>query len=100
MIDVITIELINLTSDFNMTILPKENKCFVNNIEKEINQEKIDDLLSIIITWKNDYGSDGIDMERFTVKILSNGEVDKYSGEGIYPDNYFLFKEWISDFYG
>ena len=99
MIDKILIKINNIGNTFNMIILPEYNKCFVNNVEKRINEDKINELLNIIINWKNNYGLKGIDMEEFNIEIISNDGTNKYSGKGIYPNNYHIFKEWVSELY-
>ncbi len=99
MIDKILIEINNISNSFNMIILPEYNKCIVNNIEKKINEDKINELLNIIFNWKNNYGLKGIDMEEFNIKIITNNDINMFYGKGVYPNNYQVFKEWISEFY-
>lgn len=71
----------------------------INNKEKEISKEKIEDLIRIIRTWKNNYHNQNVvDAESFFIKINLNSETEIIKGNGSYPENYILFKEWISDF--
>ena len=99
MLDKILIKINNIGNTFNMIILPEYNKCFVNNIEKEIKEDKIKELLNIIINWENNYGLNGIDMEEFNIEIVTSEGTDKYYGKGVYPNNYHVFKEWVSELY-
>ena len=64
-----------------------------------ISKEFLDNLVSTIRSWKNEYGSDSkIDSEEFTVIVTSNDKtIDKFHGKGIYPDNYNYFTELLGE---
>ena len=64
-----------------------------------ISKEFLDNLVSTIRSWKNEYGSDSkIDSEEFTVIVTSNDKtIDKFHGKGIYPDNYSYFIELLGE---
>lgn len=71
----------------------------VNNKEQKITEEQIDDLVRIIRTWDNVYNNPNvIDAESFFIKIDTNSGTETIKGNGEYPDNYILLKEWISGF--
>lgn len=71
----------------------------INNKEQKITEEKIDDLLRIIRTWKNEYNNQNIiDAESFFIKINTTDGTEIIKGSGEYPKDYILLKEWISGF--
>lgn len=88
----------NIGIETNIIINNKNNLITINNKTKEISEEKINDLIRIIRTWKNEYkNKKKIDSETFKIIINSNTETETITGNGDYPDNYNTFKEWIDD---
>jgi len=97
---IIEIDIYNLGSEINILIDMFGERLIVNNMMKKVTKEQIDELLRIIRDWKNEYGiNNKIDGERFLVKIKDGDKIEIIKGEGGYPDNYHLFKEWIRGFY-
>ena len=78
-------------------------KTFLKLNKKETSksvEEQIDDLLRIIRTWSSVYKNKNyLDSESFLIKITDDSRTEIIKGQGDYPDNYQLFKEWISEFY-
>lgn len=88
----------NKISNIDIYIDVVKEAIIVNNKEKKITEEKIDDLIRIIRTWDNVYNNPNvIDSETFFIKIDTNDGTEIIKGNGEYPDNYILLKEWISD---
>lgn len=78
----------------------KDKIVITDSIKKNINQEKIDELLRIIRLWKNKYiSSNNIDSEKFNISIVSGNDEEKIIGVGTYPSNYVEFKKWVRDIY-
>ena len=92
---------------FNSTI---ENKILINiknktisfnNVHNIIDDEKIQELIRIIRTWKSQYKADKINNEeKFIIKIVSLEGIETITGDGNYPSNYILLKEWLGEYYG
>ena len=96
-----SIELIidNKISNIDIYINVIKKTIIVNNKEQKISEEKIDDLLRIIRTWKNEYNNPNvIDAESFFIKINTTDGTEIIKGSGEYPKDYILLKEWISGF--
>lgn len=71
----------------------------INDKEKRITENQIDNLIRIIRNWKNEYSNEIlIDNESFFIKINNNNGYEVIKGIGEYPNNYISLKEWISDF--
>ena len=86
------------TENIDIYIDVVKETIIINNKEQKITEEKIDDLIRIIRTWDNVYkNSNVIDSETFFIKIDTNNGTEIIKGNGEYPDNYILLKEWISD---
>ena len=86
------------TENIDIYIDVVKETIIINNKEQKITEEKIDDLIRIIRTWDNVYNnSNVIDSESFFIKINTNDGTEIIKGNGEYPDNYILLKEWISD---
>ena len=98
----IEISINNIGREINIFINTKEHKAIINNQEKHINEEKIDELLRIIRTWDNIYEnkSNTTDTESFLININTNEETYTIKGHGNYPKDYILFKEWIGELNG
>lgn len=87
------------TENIDIYIDVVKETIIINNKEQKITEEKIDDLIRIIRTWDNVYNnSNVIDSETFFIKINANQGTEIIKGNGEYPDNYILLKEWISGF--
>jgi len=87
------------TENIDIYIDVVKETIIINNKEQKITEEKIDDLIRIIRTWDNVYNnSNVIDSESFFIKINTNDGTEIIKGNGEYPDNYILLKEWISGF--
>lgn len=89
----------NKTANVDIYIDVVKQIIIVNNKEQKITEEQIDDLVRIIRTWDNVYNNPNvIDAESFFIKIDTNSGTEIIKGNGEYPDNYILLKEWISGF--
>ena len=74
-----------------------ENICLLNNNKYSINNEFKEELVRIIRTWKNEYGtSNNIDDQEFKV-IVNADKKYTYHGKGIFPSNYQRLIEMIGD---
>ena len=75
----------------------KDNTCLLNNNKYSINSDFKDELVRIIRTWENEYGSsNNIDDQEFKV-IVNADKKYVYHGKGIYPDNYQRLIEMFGD---
>jgi hypothetical protein len=85
----------NIGNDTNIYIYVKEHKMIINNQEKTITEEKIDELLRIIRTWDNVYENTNskIDGENFIININTIDGTSIIKGNNNYPENYYLLKE-------
>ena len=95
----VEIQISSIGNYTNIYIDIKNNKTTINNQEKSITSEKIDELVRIIRTWDSIYQNQNnlIDSESFLVKIITNEGIEEIKGSGDYPNNYLSLKEWISD---
>ena len=93
----IEINISNYATNNNIYINIKRNTIIINNETKQIEQEKINELLRIIRTWKNNNNvqSKIIDAEKYIIKINTNTETEIIEGYGHLEKNYNLFKTWI-----
>ncbi|MBQ8192951.1 MAG: hypothetical protein IJZ46_02655 [Bacilli bacterium] len=97
-VDYIKISIFNIYERIIIYIGVKEKQIYINEKIKEINANKINDLLNIIKEWKDTYYSSVLDAEKFSIKLIFNNQiVNQYIGSGNYPYNYNEFKNWISD---
>lgn len=97
-IEYIEIITFNMFKRVKIDISVKDLKVIVDDNVKEISNDKIEELLNIIEYWENDYQGFVLDAEKFTVRLISNNKIIRqYQGNGKYPNNYLLFKKWISD---
>ena len=92
----------SIGNNLNIYIDTKKNKIKINGKEKEITEEKINNLIRIIRTWDNIYKDNNhqIDRETFLININTNEGTDSIKGTGGYPENYSELKDWIGEFYG
>ena len=102
MIETIEINIRNgVLETINALIIFKKNICYINNKKYIITEEFKNSLLNEILCWKNEYGSDeiNIDSEEFTIKINTSKCEERYHGKGIFPYNYTYFKELLGAIY-
>lgn len=98
----IEININNIGNNLEIILDYDNNKVKLNNKqEKDISRDKLDDLIRIIRTWNSVYESNSkiIDLEKFTIKVITAEGISIINGNGTYPDNYSAFKDWISDIY-
>jgi len=80
-----------------LIIYDKKN-CYLNEKKYKIDDQFINRLENILLTWKNEYGySNKIDTEEFIIKIKTTNSVDKIHGKGIFPDNYNQLLELLGE---
>ena len=91
----------NSTIEKKILIDIKNKTISFNNVHNIIDDEKIQELIRIIRTWKSQYKTDIINnKENFIIKIISSEGIETITGEGDYPSNYILLKEWLGEYYG
>lgn len=74
--------------------------CYYNNRKYNITDEFKEEIVRIIRTWKNEYGSSNIiDDEEFRVIVTSTNK-EEFHGKGIFPKNYRRLIELIGDIDG
>lgn len=94
----IEISINSMSNSFDLAIDVSRNLYFTKQGKYTITNEKIEDLISIIRTWKNEYGETNIlDQERFLIVIKTETEEETIKSNGELPDNYDLFKNWLGD---
>lgn len=102
MIQEIDIQINNgLSESINATINFSKKLFSINNIKYSVNDTFLDNLLDTIYLWQNEYGrDDNIDSEEFTVNVKTDSGIETFHGKGIFPQNYYYFKELLGDFNG
>lgn len=99
-IDLIEISIDNIGGVLEIFIDPKKNLLFLNGTSKSIGDDSIETLIRIIKNWNNYYGhSNSLDDEKFLINITIGGNIETIKSDGIKPDNYNEFKEWIGTLY-
>ena len=99
-VDKIEISIISLNNSIDLEINLNSNIVISKNKIYNINNEKIKDLFNIILLWKSKENYNNfIDNEEILIKIISNNNEETIYYNGVYPDNYDEFREWISDYY-
>ncbi|MBR6689950.1 MAG: hypothetical protein IKL65_01295 [Bacilli bacterium] len=98
-INFIEISIENTNQVIYIKINVKDNLIDINNKQRNISNEKIEGLLRIIRTWESVYEGEIIDNEKFMIRITGEDYVDKIKGNGSYPSNYRMFKDWIGEVY-
>lgn len=94
----IEISISNINKNTDIFINTKNNTIMINNISNPIDKETINNLIRIIRNWENNYDSKkSIDQETFTIKLNTDEGISVINGSGTYPENYNLFKDWISE---
>lgn len=97
-INYIEISISNITNQIDIAIDVKHNIYFTKNGKYSITNEKIEELLSIIRTWNNEYdASNMIDSEKFLICIKSREKEEIIKSHGNLPINYDQFKNWVGD---
>ena len=95
-----TIEIIiknGIFETINFLLIYENNICYLNDKKYIVNKEWKDNLIRIIRTWKNEYGTkSGIDLEEFTITITSDKK-ELIHGKGIFPTNYNSLIEILGD---
>lgn len=72
-------------------------KCNGKDVKYEMFSFK-EKLFDIIVYWDDDMTIPDItDAEAYSVKIEIAGEKRTFTGKGLYPDNYFKFKELLKE---
>ena len=72
----------------NFLLIYDKNICYLDNKKYTIDDEFKSQLLRIIRTWKNEYGTaNGMDLEEFTITVNTEDK-ETFHGKGIFPDNY------------
>lgn len=97
----IEITINSIGNNINIFIDAINYKIKINDKEKNITKEKLNQLIRIIRTWSPVYQnkSSKLDIETFIIKINTNEGTDVIKGEGDFPNNYIEFKNWIGEFY-
>ena len=95
MIDKIDIGINNgIFEELNAIILPREKKTTINNKEYNIDNEKINRILSILSTWEHEYKDENnkiIDAQEFNINVWEENKSTNYHGKGNFPSNYVEF---------
>lgn len=93
MVDKIEILIKNgVIQETNILIIPEEKTCHINGKKLNITEKTVDIILSILATWKYEYGnSEDIDIQEFKVIVYSNNTKTMYHGKGRFPNNYYEF---------
>ena len=90
----------NLCSEMYLYIDTNKKIVRVNNCEKPIDKEEINNLIRIIRNWDNEYKSDKIiDGEQFIIKLNTSKGTEVIKGKGDYPKNYHAFKDLVGRLY-
>lgn len=83
-----------------LMISVNNKKIICGNKIKEIDEEKIDELIRILRSWKKEINNTNVvDGDEYVVRIISGDLVDEYNDKLKYPDNYHEFKKWLDDVY-
>lgn len=78
----------------------EKNLLTINNKQKNITKDKINDLFRIIRTWKTTYELPNLlDNLKFVIKIVTDDGIDTIVNNGILPDNYIYFNNWLGELY-
>lgn len=97
----IEITINSIGNNINLYIDVVNYKIKMNDREKEISKEKLNELIRIIRTWSPIYQNktNKLDIETFIIKINTNEGTDIIKGMGSFPNNYLELKNWIGEFY-
>lgn len=101
MVEAVEIILKNGIREKDYLFVYKNNSCYLNNKKYQIKEEQKEKLLTIISSWENEYGStNDIDIQEFSIKVITKEKVDIFHGKGIYPTNYNELIELLGDIDG
>ena len=88
-------------TSMDINIIPSTLKVYVKGEEKDIDQDTIDNLLTIICKWEHEYIDDTIlDAPTCRVRIFTDRGVDDYFMMGKFPTTYREFYEIVRGIYG
>lgn len=89
-----------VVNERELMISVNNKKMISGNKIKEIDEEKIDELIRILRSWKKEINNTNVvDGDEYVVRIISGDLVDEYNDKLKYPDNYHEFKKWLDDVY-
>ena len=89
-----------VVNERELMISVNNKKMICGNKIKEIDEEKIDELIRILRSWKKEINNTNVvDGDEYVVRIISGDLVDTYNDRLKYPDNYHEFKKWLDDVY-
>lgn len=89
-----------IENNLRFIIYPKKKQVLINNAYYPITEEKIQELISIISTWDNEYGaSRQIDGNYFEVNVHYDGKIDTMRGIRGMPKNYEKFANYVRSIY-
>ena len=102
MIDTIEIIIKNgIIESTSLLLIYEKNICYLNNKKYAVDETFKEELLRIIRTWKNEYGSSSdIDSEEFLITITTKNTKETIHGKGNYPNNYNSLIELIGGING
>lgn len=87
-----------VNSSLDALVVFSKNICYINNNKYEITDEFKDELLDTIFMWKHEYGTDdNIDSKEFLIKVKTKDKIEQYHGKGIFPENYSVIEELLSE---
>lgn len=92
----IIIDIINMERN-TISINCINNTVNINGKNKVITEDKIYDLLRIIRNWEPEYyNENSLDKESYKIELIDkNDEKELLTGQGKYPAEYKLLKDWI-----
>ena len=89
-----------VVNERELMISVNNKKMICGNKINEIDEEKIDELIRILRSWKKEINNTNVvDGDEYVVRIISGDLVDEYNDKLKYPDNYHEFKKWLDDVY-
>lgn len=87
-----------VNSSLDALVVFSKNICYINNNKYEITDEFKDELLDTIFMWKHEYGTDdNIDSKEFLIKVKTKDKIEQYHGKGVFPENYSVIEELLSE---
>lgn len=97
---------VNILFDYNTSQksysidVEKQIVCIDGNLKK-IEKEKIDEILSIFIYWKDPKEKNSIlDAEEYFIEIISDKGIERFNGRGVYPKEYAGLKKMLGELDG
>ena len=96
--DIDMIEVIE--NEIKFVIFPKKGKVLIDGNYYPIEEEKIEELISIICLWDSEYTTQGgLDGNYFEVNVYYDGKVDRMRGRRGMPKNYEEFANYVRSIY-